>query len=88
MPASIHSSGSVQGAEVTPEVVTEALQAGIGYMESVQAEEGMWPGDYGGPMFLMPGLLIALYVSKSLNAVLSKHHQASCSHDVYQQLAG
>lgn len=35
------------------------------------ADEGQWPGEYGGPMFLMPGAIITLYVTGSLNTVLN-----------------
>jgi len=58
-----------QGNTASGESVEDSLRAGIGYYQSVQTEEGLWPGDYGGPMFLMPGLLIALYISKSLDKV-------------------
>lgn len=40
----------------------------------LQAGDGHWPGDYGGPMFLMPGMLIALYTTRSLDTVLSHPH--------------
>ena len=64
-----------QDGNVTDETVSDAAKAGIGYYATVQADEGVWPGDYGGPLFLMPGLLIALYVSKSLDSVLSSEHK-------------
>jgi cycloartenol synthase len=65
----------VQGDTASEEVVNDSLRAGIGYYQSVQSEQGLWPGDYGGPMFLMPGLLIALYISKSLDKVLGPEHK-------------
>jgi len=39
-------------------------------------EDGHFPGDYGGPMFLLPGLVIACHVTGTLDSVLSKRHQA------------
>lgn len=30
----------------------------------LQCEDGHWAGDYGGPMFLMPGLIFACYITK------------------------
>ncbi len=39
-----------------------------------QADDGHWPGDYGGPMFLMPGMIITLYTTGALNTVLSPAH--------------
>ncbi len=43
--------------------VTAALIKGINYYTYLQSEDGHWPGDYGGPLFLLPGLLIASYIS-------------------------
>mgnify|MGYP002393732658 CR=1 FL=1 len=31
------------------------------FYSTIQTEDGHWAGDYGGPMFLMPGLVITLY---------------------------
>ena len=35
-----------------------ALRAGVEYYQGQQHPDGHWPSDYGGPMFLMPGLII------------------------------
>lgn len=35
----------------------------VNFYQSLQADEGHWPGDYGGPMFLLPGLIITSYVT-------------------------
>lgn len=43
--------------------VTDALIKGINYFSCLQSEDGHWPGDYGGPLFLLPGLLIASYMT-------------------------
>ncbi|MDP3903196.1 MAG: hypothetical protein Q8Q40_04395, partial [Methylococcaceae bacterium] len=45
--------------------VTDALVKGINYFSCLQSEDGHWPGDYGGPLFLLPGLLIASYLTES-----------------------
>jgi len=37
----------------------------VNFYQSLQAESGHWPGDYGGPMFLLPGLIIAAYITDS-----------------------
>ena len=51
------------------------MRAGIDYYQGLQDDDGHWPGDYGGPMFLMPGLIIALYVMNKLDHVLSEPHK-------------
>ncbi|MFA6163667.1 MAG: terpene cyclase/mutase family protein [Methylobacter sp.] len=43
--------------------VVDALIKGMNHYSYLQSEDGHWPGDYGGPLFLMPGLLIASYIS-------------------------
>ena len=49
--------------------VAEHLKGGIGFYEFLQQEDGHWPGDYGGPMFLFPGLIITLYMTGTLDQV-------------------
>ncbi|RVW42851.1 Cycloartenol Synthase [Vitis vinifera] len=61
--------------EVTEEVVTTTLRRGLNFYSTIQAHDGHWPGDYGGPMFLLPGLVITLYITGALNVVLSIEHQ-------------
>ncbi|XP_040957650.1 uncharacterized protein [Gossypium hirsutum] len=46
-----------------------------------------WPGDYGGPMFLLPGLVITLYATGALNTVLSKDHQYEICRYLYNHQA-
>jgi lanosterol synthase len=41
----------------------DAARKGFEFYKHLQAEDGHWPGEYGGPMFLLPGLVIGSYVS-------------------------
>uniref|UniRef100_A0A8C6TBC2 Terpene cyclase/mutase family member n=1 Tax=Neogobius melanostomus TaxID=47308 RepID=A0A8C6TBC2_9GOBI len=43
--------------------VDSALK-GMNFYKHLQAEDGHWAGDYGGPLFLLPGLLITCHVAK------------------------
>ncbi|NOR81063.1 MAG: hypothetical protein GQ529_09575, partial [Methyloprofundus sp.] len=45
------------------QLLIDSLIKGMHYFSQLQSEEGHWPGDYGGPLFLLPGLLIASYIS-------------------------
>jgi squalene/oxidosqualene cyclase-like protein len=43
--------------------IADSLIKGINYYAHLQSDDGHWPGDYGGPLFLLPGLLVASYIS-------------------------
>uniref|UniRef100_A0A7N0V7W6 Squalene cyclase N-terminal domain-containing protein n=2 Tax=Kalanchoe fedtschenkoi TaxID=63787 RepID=A0A7N0V7W6_KALFE len=55
--------------------VKRALIKALRFYSTLQADDGFWPGDYAGPLFLIPGLIIGLYVTRSLSEVLSMEHQ-------------
>ncbi|KAF7294505.1 Terpene cyclase/mutase family member [Mycena kentingensis (nom. inval.)] len=41
----------------------DAARNGYTFYKHLQAHDGHWPGEYGGPMFLLPGMVIGSYVS-------------------------
>ncbi|CAM9442144.1 unnamed protein product [Scytosiphon promiscuus] len=47
----------------TPENALAAAKKGFAFFQMLQCDDGHWGGDYGGPMFLMPGLIIAFYIT-------------------------
>jgi len=49
---------SLEKATTTKEVIQKAVH----FYSMLQSEDGHWAGDYGGPHFLLPGLIIAWYV--------------------------
>ncbi|KAM0956639.1 hypothetical protein ACFX11_025249 [Malus domestica] len=69
--------------EVTEEAVTTTLQRAVSFYSTIQAHDGHWAGDYGGPMFLLPGLIITLSSTGALNAVLLKEHQCEMCRYLY-----
>ncbi|KAL4593971.1 hypothetical protein ACB092_M003900 [Castanea dentata] len=64
-------------------MVTKTLRRAISFYSTIQAHDGHWPGDYGGPMFLLPGLVITLSVTGVLNAVLSEEHKKEMCRYIY-----
>ncbi|KAM7264949.1 hypothetical protein ACFE04_002632 [Oxalis oulophora] len=61
--------------EITEEMVTNTLRRGIRFYSTLQTEDGFWSGDYAGPMFLLPSLVIGLYVTGALNVILPHEHR-------------
>ncbi|QHN81947.1 Cycloartenol synthase [Arachis hypogaea] len=74
--------------DVTEETVTRTLKRAITFHSTLQSDDGHWPGDYGGPMFLMPGLIITLSVTRALNAVLTEEHKKEICRYLYNQQDG
>ncbi|XP_020102840.1 cycloartenol synthase [Ananas comosus] len=61
--------------DASEEVVLSSLRRAIGRYSTLQTHDGHWAGDYGGPMFLMPGLIIVLHITGAINTALSSEHQ-------------
>ncbi|KAK6941195.1 LOW QUALITY PROTEIN: Squalene cyclase, C-terminal [Dillenia turbinata] len=49
----------------------------------MQAHDGHWPAESAGPLFFLQPLVIALYVTGDLNAVLSPEHQKEIKRYLY-----
>lgn len=48
-----------------PHTAQEASVRAMEFYQMLQCSDGHWSGDYGGPHFLMPGLICTLYISKA-----------------------
>ncbi len=68
-----------------PQTAGEAAYKGFQFYQMLQCDDGHWAGDYGGPMFLMPGLISVIFLTKipfpeykikAMVAYLRNHQQA------------
>ncbi|KAJ8766803.1 hypothetical protein K2173_008357 [Erythroxylum novogranatense] len=69
--------------EISEEVVGNTLRRALRFYSNLQADDGFWPGDYGGPLFLLPFLIIGLYVTGALNTILSEEHRKEMRRYLY-----
>ncbi|XP_051113925.1 cycloartenol synthase-like isoform X2 [Andrographis paniculata] len=74
--------GSGSGDDNTERVV-DVLRNGMKFYSNLQAEDGHWPADYGGPLFLLPGLIIALFIMDALSLVLPEEHRGEIRRYLY-----
>ncbi|XVE64020.1 hypothetical protein DITRI_Ditri07aG0067800 [Diplodiscus trichospermus] len=68
---------------VSEEMVRSTLTMALRFYSSLQAEDGFWPGDYGGPLFLLPGLVIGLFVTGALDTILPSEHRQEIRRYLY-----
>lgn len=67
-----------------------ALRRGLKFYRMLQTDDGHWAGDYGGPNFLSPGLVIVWYVTGKLEHVLNTRQRDAMMiyYKNHQQLDG
>nr|XP_043624193.1 cycloartenol Synthase-like [Erigeron canadensis] len=64
-------------------LVKTGLKKALRFYSTLQGEDGTWPADYGGPLFLLPGLIIGLHVMGATSVVLSAEHQREICRYIY-----
>ncbi|XP_044463335.1 lupeol synthase-like [Mangifera indica] len=69
--------------EITEEAVTNTLRRAINFFSSIQAHDGHWPCESAGPLFYIQPLVMALYVTRGLNDVLSPEHHKEIKRYLY-----
>ncbi|PWA38718.1 lupeol synthase [Artemisia annua] len=69
--------------EVTNEAVTTTLRRAISFFSTIQAHDGHWPAESAGPLFFLPPMVIALYMTGAMNNILTPAHQLEIKRYIY-----
>ncbi|EXB42556.1 Lupeol synthase [Morus notabilis] len=69
--------------EITEDAVTNTLRRALKYFCSIQAHDGHWPAECAGGLFLLPPLVITLYVTGAINAVFGPEHRKEIIRYIY-----
>ena len=83
-------SGNKAPSFAKPKSVQEAAHKATHFYSMLQTEDGHWAGDYGGPHFLMPGIIIAWYLMGKPDRMLNQDQVELMKHyiTVHQQSDG
>lgn len=69
-----------EGKSTRPKTPMEAAKRGIAFYSLLQTPDGHFAGDYGGPHFLLPGLIVAWYVMGQPSLMISHPQKALMMH--------
>ena len=82
--------GTVPDGSWVPASALDSVLKALSWYQVLQADDGHWAGDYGGPHFLMPGMVVVWYITGGLDSFLSPEQRGAMAHylRVHQQTDG
>ncbi|XP_074268306.1 beta-amyrin synthase-like [Silene latifolia] len=69
--------------KITYDITTVTLKRAVNFFTALQADDGHWPAEIGGPQFYLPNLVFCLYITGHLNSVFSAHHRKEILRTIY-----
>ena len=73
-PSALHSALHASATKAQKEA-KEAAYLATSFYSQLQCDDGHWGGDYGGPMFLMPGIVVVAYVTGIMDDLFPAPHR-------------
>ncbi|KAL5547396.1 hypothetical protein UlMin_007083 [Ulmus minor] len=73
----------IEGEEITYEKATSAVRRAAHFYSALQANDGHWPAENAGPLFFVPPLVMALYITGHLNSVFTSEHRKEILRYIY-----
>ncbi|KAL1318857.1 hypothetical protein AAHE18_15G235400 [Arachis hypogaea] len=61
--------------KITEEALITTMRRALTFSSSVQSHQGYWPNELAGPLFFIQPLVMALYITESLDVVLGAEHK-------------
>jgi len=76
--------------EYSPKSIKESCRKAVQFYNMLLCEDGHWAGDYGGPHFLLPGLVVTWYIMNRPSKLIDEHQARLMTHyiRVHQQVDG
>jgi len=74
----------------SPKTIKEACRKAAQFYNMLLCDDGHWAGDYGGPHFLLPGLVVTWYVMNRPSKLIDEYQARMMTHyiRVHQQVDG
>ncbi|KAF5180000.1 Terpene cyclase/mutase family member [Thalictrum thalictroides] len=69
--------------EVSHESARTALKRAAHFCSAMQASDGHWPAESSGALFLLPPLIMVLYITGTMDTVLSSEHKKEMLRYIY-----
>lgn len=81
---------SWKSSDATSKDCLDAVRKGFSFYQRLQCDDGQWAGDYGGPHFLLPGFVIAAYITGNMDKIFPEPHRKAIQAYLlnHQQLDG
>lgn len=69
--------------EVTYDKATTAMKRALQFFQAMQASDGHWPAENAGPLYFLPPLVMAVYITGHLDTIFPAEHKKEILRYIY-----